>query len=66
MEGLDFSLGNNARKCSRPIVPSVERMWLRLGVAGIIVIIGSAYRAPWQDVVTFFDAITDFLKHKFT
>lgn len=60
-EGVGFYVrrGVNIRICPYPIVPSVEQMWLRLTVHQKTVIIGTAYRAPWQDVISFLDALTD-------
>lgn len=57
--GFYIRRGINARICSHPVVSTVEQMWLRLCVVGRTVIIGTAYRAPWQDAVMYFDAVTD-------
>ncbi|CAH2108264.1 unnamed protein product [Euphydryas editha] len=57
--GFYIRRGVNARVCPHPVVSSVEQMWLRLSVASRCIIIGTAYRAPWQDVVAHLDALTD-------
>ncbi|CAH2097913.1 unnamed protein product [Euphydryas editha] len=56
--GFYIRRGVNARVCPHPVVSSVEQMWLRLSVASRCIIIGTAYRAPWQDVVAHLDALT--------
>lgn len=57
--GFYVRRGINVRMCLHPVVTSVEQMWLRLSVLGKVVIIGTGYRAPWQDTASFLDAITD-------
>lgn len=57
--GFYIRKGINARICPHPVVPSVEQMWLRLTIVGRTVIVGTSYRAPWQDAVSHFDALTD-------
>lgn len=52
----------NVRTWRHPVTPqhtSVEQMWVSLTLQGRLIYVGTAYRAPWQDVDLFLDAITD-------
>ncbi|KOB74123.1 putative reverse transcriptase [Operophtera brumata] len=59
--GVGFYLkkGFFARNCPHPHAPSVEQMWIRVKVNGQDVIIGTAYKPPWQDPNQVLEALTD-------
>ena len=57
--GFYIQRGINARLCDYPPSSEVEQMWLKVRTCGVDVLVGTAYRPPWQDVDTFLDAIAD-------
>ncbi|KAJ8706722.1 hypothetical protein PYW07_012800 [Mythimna separata] len=50
--------GINARVKVHPEHPNVEQLWLGLTINRKRLLIGTAYRPPWQDLEEFLDAIT--------
>ncbi|XP_013147951.1 PREDICTED: uncharacterized protein LOC106110611, partial [Papilio polytes] len=59
--GFFVKRGINVRVFAHPVEPSlisVEQMWLTLKINNKILAIGTAYRPPWLDVDSFFDAVT--------
>ncbi|KAG7301202.1 hypothetical protein JYU34_014077 [Plutella xylostella] len=44
---------------SYPVAVGVEQMWLTCTFNNVKLLIGTAYRPPWQDCEQFFDALTD-------
>uniref|UniRef100_A0A2A4IWQ4 Reverse transcriptase domain-containing protein n=1 Tax=Heliothis virescens TaxID=7102 RepID=A0A2A4IWQ4_HELVI len=58
--GVAFYIRNgiNARVKAHPEHPSVEQLWLGLTINKTKLLIGTAYRPPWQDLELFLDAIT--------
>lgn len=58
--GVAFYIRNgiNARVKAHPEHPTVEQLWLGLTINKSKLLIGTAYRPPWQDLELFLDAIT--------
>ncbi|KAH9637965.1 hypothetical protein HF086_010133 [Spodoptera exigua] len=58
--GVAFYIRNgiNARVRAHPEHSTVEQLWLGLTVNKTKLLIGTAYRPPWQDLELFLDAIT--------
>ncbi|PZC74075.1 hypothetical protein B5X24_HaOG208392 [Helicoverpa armigera] len=58
--GVAFYIKNgiNARVKAHPEHPTVEQLWLSLTINKRKLLIGTAYRPPWQDLELFLDAIT--------
>jgi hypothetical protein len=59
--GVGFYIRNGiiARSCQHPVAEAVEQMWLSVRVQGRTVMIGTAYRPPWQDLSVFLDSLTN-------
>jgi hypothetical protein len=62
--GVGFFIKRNisARNLSHPVDPrhkSIEQMWIHLTLQGKKLVIGTAYRPPWQDTDLFLDALSD-------
>ncbi|KAH9639655.1 hypothetical protein HF086_009108 [Spodoptera exigua] len=57
--GVAFYIRNirNARVRPHPEHPTVEQLWLGLSINGRKVLVGTAYRPPWQDLEVFLDAM---------
>jgi hypothetical protein len=58
--GVGFYIRKNiyARQIKVPHMDTVEQMWIGVSLGGHKIAIGTAYRAPWVNVSTFFDALT--------
>lgn len=56
--GFYIKRGISARTCAHP-VSSVEQYWICLSVNSLKIVIGTAYRPPWQDINIFLDSLTD-------
>ncbi|CAG9584366.1 unnamed protein product [Danaus chrysippus] len=57
--GFYIKRGISVRTLMHPISPPVEQMWIATKINGKTIIIGTAYRPPWGNVTTFFDALTE-------
>lgn len=57
--GFYIKTGIKARFRTHPTATGIEQMWLSCTVNTIKLLIGTAYRPPWQDCNSFFDALTD-------
>jgi hypothetical protein len=62
--GVGFFIKRNvsARNLPHPVDPqhkSIEQMWLHMTLQGKKIVVGTAYRPPWQDIDLFLDAISD-------
>lgn len=57
--GFYIRKGIVARSCPHPTTHSVEQMWTRVKVKGRELIVGTAYRPPWQDPNQVLEALTE-------
>lgn len=60
--GIGFYIrkGLNIKTCTPPnTVSSIEQMWITVRVNCMSILVGTAYRPPWQDISLFLDAITE-------
>ncbi|CAG9137745.1 unnamed protein product [Plutella xylostella] len=59
--GVGFYIrdGVNVRVRSHPVAANIEQMWLTCTVNSVKLLVGTAYRPPWQNLNSFLDAITD-------
>lgn len=57
--GFYIRRGIYVRQLLHPQAVSVEQMWISVSVNGCKIAIGTAYRPPWFNVDTFFDALTE-------
>lgn len=57
--GFYIRKGISARICPHPQPTPAEQMWLSMSINGTALIVGTAYRPPWQDISTFLDALTE-------
>lgn len=54
--------GFNIKMCPHPNTePSIEQMWITIRINNRNILVGTAYRPPWQDTNLFLDAITESL-----
>ncbi|CAH2088868.1 unnamed protein product [Euphydryas editha] len=57
--GFYIKRGMSVRTLVHPNTALVEQMWLSVKINKKTIIVGTAYRPPWGNITTFFDALSD-------